>query len=138
MLNSRLLVIRVFGAAGATARTRADGARRTTPVRTRWCTRRAVVTGGRRRGTKAWVRATTSFECADAAVRTSEARPPAGTGRSATTRPAAPPKAGNTGVGPFWTTPAGSRKIQSDTPSPAAKAAGTAGEKSANARLMLD
>jgi hypothetical protein len=50
----------------------------------------------------------------------------------------APPKAGNTGVGPFWTTPAGSRKTESEIPIPAANVAGTVGEKSVNAGLIFD
>jgi hypothetical protein len=121
MLKSSLLVTDVFGAAGAAGR---DGARRATPVRARW---RTSVVGGRS--------ATTTCGCADAAFRTFEARPPA-TGRSATTRPAALPKAGNTVIGPFWTTPVGSRKTDSEIAIPTANVATTVGEKSANTRLM--
>ena len=54
------------------------------------------------------------------------------------TRPVAAPEAGNTLVGPSWTTPAGSRKTESEIPIPTANVAGTVGEKSANAGLMFD
>jgi hypothetical protein len=128
MLNSWLLVTCVLRAAGAAARAGAEGARRTTTVRARWCTWRAFVVAGRN--------ATAIWGCADTASRTFEARLPA-TGRSATTRPPAAPKPG-TRAGPFWTTPAGSRKTESEIPIPAANVAGTVGEKSANGGLMFD
>jgi hypothetical protein len=129
VLKNRCVVTGVAGAAGAATCTGADGARRTTTGRARRCTGRALVAACGRCDTKCSARVATNCAGEGTFPTGSEARSLAGAGRSAATRPAAPPIAGNRGVGSPWPPTPGSRKTESAIPIPAASVAGTVGER---------
>jgi hypothetical protein len=127
LLKDWRVVTGVAGAAGAAACGGAEGARAPTPLPALRCTRCALVTGFRC-GTKCSDRVVAS--CVEEAVLPtgSEARSLTGAGRSAATRPAAPPITANSGVGSPWTPTPESRKTQSEIPIAATKMAETVGD----------